>query len=130
MELAIEQTRRVLSRTFAKNEFINPEILLKCLLDTNDDTVLMDCLQEQPRSTAPAHFKAIVELRRGLLDHLCEVYQTSSIHDGPVDENVVSSVTCSMQMASVVSRLLPTCRKSTETSQLFEVSFLYGAITT
>jgi hypothetical protein len=121
VELAIEQTRRVLSRTFARDEYINPEILLKCLLHANDDSVLMDYLKQQPQSTAPAQFKTIVALRRGLLDHLCEVYQTSSIHDGAIDENVVSSVTCSMQMASAVSRSLPTFRKSMDTSQLCEV---------
>lgn len=121
VELATEQTRHILSHTFSTNEFINPEILLKCLLDTNDDAFLIDCLRQSTGCTAPAHFKMMVELRRGLLDHLCEVYQASSIHDGPIDEKLVSSITCFMQMASAVSRLLPTFRKSIDTWRLSEV---------
>lgn len=121
IELATEQTRHVLSRIFTTDEFINSEILLKCLLDTNDDALLIDCLTQSTRSTALEHFKMMVELRRGLLDHLCEVYQASSIHNGPVDEKAVSSITCFMQMASAVSRLLPTFRKSVDTCRLSEV---------
>ena len=121
IELAREQTRHVLSRTFTTDDFINPEILLKCLLDTNDDALLIDCLTQSKPSTTPAHFKVMVQLRRGLLDHLCEVYQASSIHEGPVDEKTVSSITCFMQMASAVSRLLPAFRKSIETCRVSEV---------
>lgn len=57
-------------------------------------------------------FKMIVELRRGLLDHLSAVYLTSAVHNVPTDDHAAGSVASLIDTASTVSRMLPAFRKA------------------
>ena len=106
--MACLQTRRVLSQIFSATDYIDPEILARCLIDLNDETLLIEGLKASSRTVIPLDFKMIVELRRGLLDHLSAVCPTSEIHNVLINDILVRVLTT----ASTVSRMLPAFRKA------------------
>lgn len=115
---SIEQSKRVLSRIFDCHDLIDPIILLKCLLPTNDDTVLMEGLKLQSQTSIQEDFRMIVILRRHILDHLCAVGLEIPFLDGPIDDNMHACVSSVMKTASAISALLPTFRKGQVKSKL------------
>lgn len=101
-----------MSQIFESKHFVEAEVLLKCLVDATDDAIIIDGLKSSSASESLLMVKMIVEMRRGLLDHLSLVYPSSSIHDAPFDENAVSSSASLIKMAFTISRMLPSFRKA------------------
>jgi len=85
---------------------------VKCLVDVNDEALLIEGLKALSGNVNPPAFKMIVELRRSLLDHLSAVYPASVIHSDPIDDSAAASVVAVVKTASTVSRMFPQFRKA------------------
>lgn len=110
-EAACEQTRRVLIQIFCSSDFVDAEILLRCLVDSNDEVALIDGLKASSAAATPRHFKMILGMRTSLLDHLSALLPRSAIHSIPIDDSDATSILSLIKTASTVSVLLPAFRK-------------------
>ena len=90
---------------------MDPRIIMKCLVDKDDDAVVIEGLSASAKYATLAGFSMTVNLRRSLLDHISSVYQTICVHVENTDRTFAEAV---IQMASDISRLLPTFRKKAD----------------
>ena len=117
---ACRETQSVLFGVFCSTDFIDPETLMTCLVDKNDEDTLKGGLKGFSDSVTPLQFKMIVQLRRDLLDNLCAVYAGSVSYAN--NENEVTITESIIETASAVSRMLPEFRKVASSDDMGLVS--------
>lgn len=83
---------------------------MTCLVDMNDEAILVTGLKGSPDSFNTLYFKMLVHLRRGLLDNLCVVYPACS-HYTSIGTCEATNSASIVKTASTVSRMLPVFRK-------------------